>query len=80
MEHEFDVFETLPDRSVRWRACIRGIQPALTKLRSMSKLTANEVFAIDITTQKIIGRINEGSHAHNLDASPKMDQSRLTDD
>jgi len=63
MEHEFDVFETLPDRSVRWRACIRGIQPALTKLRSMSKLTVNEVFAIDLATQTIIGRVNEGSPA-----------------
>ena len=60
MEHEFDVFETLPDRSVRWRACIRGTQPALTKLKSISTQTINEVFAIDLATQTIIGRVNEG--------------------
>jgi len=80
MGHDFDIFETLPDRSVRWRACVHGTEAVLNKLVKISMQTVNEVFAIDLATQKIIGRINEGSYARNLDASPGVDQSGVSND
>jgi hypothetical protein len=80
MANDFDIFETLPDRSVKWRVCVRGGEAALTSLVRISMQTVNEVFAIDLATQRIIGRINEGSHARTSDTSPKMDQLRLTND
>jgi len=59
MELEYDVFETLPDRSVRWRSSVRGTQSALAILRGISEQTVNECFAIHIDTMIIIGRANE---------------------
>jgi hypothetical protein len=58
VENEFDVFETLHDRSVRWHLRVRGFQPALAKLERVSKQTTNECFAIDLATETIIGRVN----------------------
>jgi hypothetical protein len=63
LEHEYDVFETLPDRSVRWRTSIRGTQLALAKLDVISKQTPNECFAIHLDTKTIIGTVQARSLA-----------------
>ena len=60
MEQEYDVFELFPDHTIRWRVCVRGTQTALAKLEALASLTDNECFATDISTQEIIGRVNEG--------------------
>jgi hypothetical protein len=60
MEHEYDVFELFPDHTIRWRVCVNGSQTALAKLAALAKLTDNECFATDISTQEVIGRVNEG--------------------
>ena len=60
MEHEYDVFELFPDHTIRWRVCVHGTQTALAKLEALAKLTDNECFATDVSTQEIIGRVNEG--------------------
>ena len=60
MEHDYDVFEVFPDRTIRWRVCVNGTRPALAKLEALARQTDNECFATDISTQEIIGRVNEG--------------------
>jgi hypothetical protein len=63
LEHEYDVFETLPDRSVRWHVSVRGTQSALAKLQGISKQTANECFAIHLDTKTIIATVQARSLA-----------------
>jgi hypothetical protein len=60
MDHEYDVFEVFPDHTIRWRLCVHGASPALAKLEALAEQTVNECFATDISTQEIIGRVNEG--------------------
>ena len=60
MERDYDVFEVFPDRTIRWRVCVRGTRTALAKLQALARLTDNECFATDARTQEIIGRVNEG--------------------
>ena len=62
MNYEYDLFETLPDCSVRWHGCVRGTEFALAKLKGISKQTTNECFAILAGTQKILARVNDGRH------------------
>jgi hypothetical protein len=62
MNPEYDLFETLPDCSVRWHGCVRGTEYALAKLKGISQQTTNECFAILAGTQKILARANEGGH------------------
>jgi len=60
VERDYDVFEVFPDHTIRWRVCVHGARSALAKLEALAKQTVNECFATDITTQEIIGRVNEG--------------------
>lgn len=60
MEHDYDLFEVFPDHTVRWRVCIHGARRALAKLQALAQQTDNECFATDISTQEIIGRVNQG--------------------
>jgi len=66
MNTEYDVFEILQDRSVRWRFCLQGKQRALDTLKALSARTFNECFATNLATREIIGRVNNrtiASHA-----------------
>ena len=58
METEYDVFEVLSNRSVKWRLCVREKQRALDMLKALGSRTFNECFATNIDTQEIIGRVN----------------------
>ena len=60
MDHDYDVFEVFPDRSLKWRVCVHGTQLALATLEEIAKKTVNECFASNVSTQEIIGRVNEG--------------------
>ncbi len=66
MDHDYDVFEVFPDHSLRWHVCIHGTQLALTTLEELGKQTVNECFASNISTQEIIGRVNEGRAAARI--------------
>jgi hypothetical protein len=61
MDTEYDVFEILSNRSVKWHMCVREKQRALDMLKAVGSLTFNECFATDLGTQEIIGRVNKGS-------------------
>ena len=58
MNHDDDVFEIRPDRSVTWRGCFKGTQRALEKLESLGKETSNQCFAMNVGTREIVGRVN----------------------
>jgi hypothetical protein len=58
MDAEYDGFEVLQDRSVRWRFCLQGKQRALDTLKALGTRTFNECFATDLATREIIGRMN----------------------
>jgi hypothetical protein len=66
MDAEYDGFEVLQDRSVRWRFCLQGKQRALDMLKALGTRTFNECFATDLTTREIIGRVNNGSIAAQI--------------
>jgi len=61
MHTEYDVFEILLNRSVKWHLCVREKQRALDMLRALGSRTFNECFATDLGTQEIIGRVNHGN-------------------
>ena len=58
MDTEYDVFEILPNRSVRWHFWVRGKQCALYMLKAVGTRTFNECFAMNLATREIIGRVN----------------------
>jgi hypothetical protein len=59
MDRQYDVFEIYSDRSMKWLACVAGAVRALGMLQALSRETHNECFATDLSTQEIIGRVNE---------------------
>jgi len=61
MNTEYDVFEILLNRSVKWHVCVREKQRALDMLKAVGSRTFNECFATDLETRQIIGRVNNGS-------------------
>lgn len=63
METEYDIFEVLLNRTVKWHLCARGKQSALDVLKALGSRTFNECFATDLGTQEIIARVNCGNFA-----------------
>jgi hypothetical protein len=58
MDREYDLFERFADGSVMWRACVRGIESAIAKLKELSSSSPNEHFAIHTPTKAVIARVN----------------------
>jgi hypothetical protein len=63
VQTEYDVFEILLNRSVKWHLCVGGKQHALDVLKALGSRTFNECFATNLGTQEVIGRVNSGSKA-----------------
>jgi len=58
METQYDIFEVLLNRTVKWHRCVLGKQGALYMLKDVSFHTSNECFAIDLETREILTRMN----------------------
>src|SRR4029077_20848376 len=56
MELEYNIFECLPDGSVRWRACTASLANARHSLQDLAKATRNDCFAVLHPTREIIFR------------------------
>ena len=54
MSRDFDIFEKLPDGSLRLRASVIGKYQAQRKIHEFAENSANEFFAIDPITLEII--------------------------
>jgi hypothetical protein len=61
MDRDYDLFERFADGSVIWRACIRGIENAIAKLKELGSDSPNEHFAIHTPTKAVIARVNATS-------------------
>jgi hypothetical protein len=59
MNRDYDIFERLPDASVRCLIRVHGTRHVRDVLETRGKLTANECFAKNIRTGEIIGRVND---------------------
>jgi hypothetical protein len=67
MERDYDIFERLPDASVRCLVRVHGTLHVRTVLEARGKQTTNECFAMNIRTTEIIARVNDkGRDAHKL--------------
>lgn len=67
MERDYDIFERLPDASVRCLGRVHGTLHVRTVLEARGKQTTNECFAMNIRTTEIIARVNDkGRDAHKL--------------
>jgi len=51
---DFDIFEKLPDGSLRLRGSVIGKYQAERKIHEFAETSANEFFAIDPITQELI--------------------------
>ena len=69
MDCEYDLYELFPDRSIKWRSCVRGTQRAVEALQEMAEQTDNECFATELGTDEIIARVNEGPQILDDDGS-----------
>jgi hypothetical protein len=54
MEHDYDIFEILPDGGVMWRDTIPGQENAVRKLEELSERTLNEVVVMHVPTNSVI--------------------------
>jgi hypothetical protein len=68
MERDYEIFERLPDASVRCLVRVHGTLHVRTVLEARGKQTTNECFAMNIRTREVIARVNEkmASRAHLL--------------
>ncbi len=68
MERDYDIFERLPDASVRCLVRVHGTLHVHRVLEARAKQTVNECFAMNIRTREIIARVNDNvaSRAHLL--------------
>jgi len=59
VKRRYDLFEVLPDGSVRWRCTVEGHEQAMSTLRKLAALTPNELRLMHLPTQNLIARMNE---------------------
>ena len=58
MQRDYDIFERLPDASVRCLTRVHGTLHVPQVLEARGKQTTNECFAMNIRTREIIARVN----------------------
>ena len=59
MERDYDIFERLPDASVRCLVRVHGTLHVPKVLEERGKQTTNECFAMNIRTREVIARVND---------------------
>jgi hypothetical protein len=59
MNRDYDIFERLPDASVRCLVRVHGTRHVPQVLEERGKQTTNECFAMNIRTREIIARVND---------------------
>lgn len=59
MERDYDIFERLPDASVRFLVRVHGTRHVPKILEERGKQTTNECFAKNIRTAEVFARVND---------------------
>jgi hypothetical protein len=57
MARTYDLFEILPDGVPLWRTSVDGDENAIAKLKTLSRLTSNEVYAMHVPSKSVIARM-----------------------
>jgi hypothetical protein len=58
MHREYEIFEVLPNGSVRRAAIVCGLEFAKVTLHGRAKRTPNECFAADSRTRQVVAQLN----------------------
>jgi hypothetical protein len=61
MDRDYDIFEKLPNASMRCLVRVHGTLHVRTVLEARGKETSNECFAMNIRTREIFARVNDKS-------------------
>lgn len=59
MNREYEIFERLPDASLRCLTRVQGTLHVPKVLEQWGKQTTNECFAMNVRSREIIARVNE---------------------
>jgi hypothetical protein len=59
MEQDYEIFERLPDASVRCLIRVHGAGHVPNVLKERGKQTMNECFAMNVRTREILARVND---------------------
>ena len=59
MDRDYDIFEKLPNASMRCLVRVHGTLHVRTVLEARGKQTSNECFAMNIRTREIFARVND---------------------
>jgi hypothetical protein len=78
MNREYDIFERLPDASVRCLIRVHGTRHVPAVLEKRGQQTKNECFAMNIRTREIVARVNDqvARSANSSDTSAKNGTSK----
>lgn len=60
MNSDYDMFECLPNGSVRWRGNVNGLIAARLQLQELAGRTGNDHFAVNLTSRTFVFRANTG--------------------
>lgn len=58
MNREYDLFEQMPDGSLRWRMFVQGLEQANATLADLAKNSPHQFIAMYTPTKEIVGRVN----------------------
>ena len=75
MEHKYELFETLPDCSVRWHGCVCGTELALARVKGISKQTPTNVLRFSPARKKswLVSMMDGAPAPGLLDVSVRAD-------
>jgi hypothetical protein len=59
MEREYELFERFPDGETKWRGTAHGLEDARRKLLKFARHTTNEIFAMHLSSQQVVARVND---------------------
>lgn len=79
MDRDYDIFESLQDGSVAWRATVHGLPNARLRIGELIKNTGNEHFAISILTGEAVFPVDPSKAASPTGAVKHIFQIAYTD-
>ena len=59
MAHKYDLFEKYRDGSSLWRDSVSGFESTCLRLKELALRSANQYYAIDLTTGEVLAFISE---------------------
>ena len=73
MKHQYDLFEKFPDGSSLRQDSVPGLVKTYLRLRELAQRSENEVYAIDLTSGKVVA-FNSERCAHGFRESSQSEK------